>query len=156
MTSIAIRAVDIVRDSAIELTETFFVDLSGGSGGSIQRGQGAGVILDDDVVKPSVVGLAVVSDDRRNRLQWQNPAWTTTPVGIVVRYNAASGGCTAPATETDGSGFTFPAGAAGEARLESDPNFPLTNGWEYCYRVFVDYGGGPTGFSSGVAVKTER
>ena len=111
------------------------------------------MILDDDASSPPVVGLAVVSDNQRNRLQWQNPDWTTTPVGIVVRYNAASGGCTPPATPTDGSGFSFPPGVAGQARLATDPNVPLTNGWEYCYTVFVDYGGGPTGFSSGVAVK---
>jgi outer membrane protein assembly factor BamB len=145
--------VSVTRDAAGEPDETFYVNLSLPTGGTVQRSQGTGVILDDDAPKPPVVGLVVISDDRRNRLQWQNPVWSTAPSGIVVRFSASAGTCTPPATPTDGSGISVPLGTSGQVRLENDPNFPLVNGWQYCYTVFVDYGGGPTGFSGGVSAK---
>jgi outer membrane protein assembly factor BamB len=145
--------VDVVRDTMGELDETFFVNLSSASGGTLLKLQGAGVILDDDALKPPVIGLTAVSDDQRVRLQWQNPTWSVPPNGIVVRYNAASGGCAPPATPTDGSPLPVPLGISGEVRRGGDAHSPLVNGWEYCYTVFVDYGGGPPGVSSGMSVK---
>jgi outer membrane protein assembly factor BamB len=145
--------VNVIRDADVELDETFFVNLSAASGGTLQKGQGAGVILDDDVLKAPVVGLTAVSDDQRVRLQWQNPTWSVPPNGIVVRYSAGPGGCTPPATASDGSPLPVPLGTSGQVRPGNDVHSPLANGWEYCYTVFVDYGGGPTGFSSGVSVK---
>jgi hypothetical protein len=138
-----------------EGSEKFRVDLTAPTGGAgLLRASGYGVILDDDQTNPPVIGLAVISDNARNRLQWVNPLWSTTPFQVVVRFDSGVS-CTAPSTVLGGAGgFTFAPGSAGTAQLQADPN-TLANNTEYCYTVFLDYGqplgGGP--YSSGVSAR---
>ncbi len=137
-----------------EGSERFRVDLSAPTGGAgLLRAAGYGVILDDDQANPPVIGLAIVSDNARNRLQWTNPLWSATPNRVLVRY-ASGPSCVAPSTVTGGTGeFSLTPGAMGLPQLRPDPN-ALVNDTEYCYTLFLDYGTVPGGpYSTGVSAK---
>jgi outer membrane protein assembly factor BamB len=151
--------VTVLADSTVEPDETFVVNLSAPLGGTILKGVGNGVILNDDPVPtfPGVSFVAVVSDGAsaagsgRNRLEWLNPV-TTTATGIRIRKNQTTlpTPCTYPADENDGSGVANVAfGGSGTTQSYSDTGLDL--GDAYCYSVFVEHTS-PT-FSGGASAQ---
>jgi outer membrane protein assembly factor BamB len=140
----AVVTVPVVKDASPEPDETFLVNLSGASGGTILKGTGTGIILDDDSgpPQPGVISLTVVSDGNatsgRNRLQWVNPAATAD--AVEIRYTSATlpASCTHPANAGDGSGIPGPP-YAGPGLVQSFTHAGLALGDVYCYSVFLRY-----------------
>jgi len=139
--------ITVLADSTVEPDETFVVNLSAPVGGTILKGVGNGVILNDDPAPtfPGVSFLAVVSDggntagSGRNRLEWLNPV-TTTATGIRIRkyQTTLPTPCTYPVNENDGSGVANVAfGGSGTTQSHSDTGLDL--GDAYCYSVFVEH-----------------
>ena len=131
------------------------MNLSSPAGGTILKGTGNGVILDDDSAptRPGVAFLAVVSDggsasnSGRNRLEWLNPV-TTTATHVLISQNKSTlpTACTYPANAGDGSSVAnLLFGGSGTTQSYSDQNLDLGNA--YCYSVFIEYPS--SNFSSG-------
>jgi outer membrane protein assembly factor BamB len=131
-------------DLDVEPDEVFYVDLTGASGATLLTSRGIGAILDDDTVRPGVQAFGVVSDgdaaNGRNRLQWFVPGGAAGAIGVVVRYDEGPS-CSAPTLITGGTGLPVAAPPAPDtAHLE--PHEFLVIDREYCYSVWLDYGGG--------------
>jgi outer membrane protein assembly factor BamB len=140
--------VQVVGDTDPEPDETFHVDLSAPSGGTLLKARGIGVILDDDEPLPPVRALSVVSDGTtspssgRNRLQWVNPVGAGTPVNVRIRWNEGPG-CTPPDPGNPAvtSGFVedLPCGGACPDQRQYTS---LTLDRRYCHTVYVEYAPG--------------
>lgn len=76
-------------DTAVELNETFFVNLDTPANATIARGQGVGTIANDDTAPPPSASISVVKPNggetirvgRRTRIEWTSSA-VTGPVNI--------------------------------------------------------------------------
>jgi hypothetical protein len=145
--------VQVHADTLVEPDEVFYVDLSSPSGATIVRSRGVGMIQDDDALYPGVIGLSILADsvgsgatDGRNRLQWVTPAAPVTAIQAYIKYNQG-GSCTPPLTRATGSGPILCPVSVGRS---SCPHTGLTLGQQYCYTVWLDYGGG--NYSAGVSL----
>jgi hypothetical protein len=163
--------VDVVGDTTWDSglpSETFYVELSSPSGGTILKGTGLGVIINDDDpnLTPTVSALVVVSDGDaaygRDRLHWINPNPGTPPQGIRIKSSHGPS-CTTPsgptppdtwqdASATDTIDLDLLPSDAGKPMSTSHETLVLLD--EYCYAVWAWYGG--TTFSTDVAVVNGR
>jgi subtilisin family serine protease len=107
-------------DTAVEPSETFFVDLSDVSGATLADGQGTGTISDDDGVPVPALSIDDVTVSEGNS-GTTNATFTvslsfasTQPV--TVNYATANGSATAGVDYVAGSGtLTFPAGSLSQS-----------------------------------------
>jgi len=139
--------VTVLADPTVEANETFFVNLTSPSGGTILKGIGNGVILNDDSSTsfPGVSSLVVVSDGStagnsgRNRLYWVNPV-TTTATRIRIQRKDSTLPTTCPFPSSEGDGTTVADLAfGGSGTTQSHPDVGLDLNDAYCYAVFVEY-----------------
>jgi outer membrane protein assembly factor BamB len=140
--------VTVNGDTTEELDEVFYVALSGASGATLLKSRGIGSILDDDAVNPPVQAFSVVSDGDaqnggRNRLQWFVPGGATGATGVVVRFNEGAT-CSPPATTADGTDLPILAPLVPDS-THVETHGSLTLDRQYCYSVWLDYGGGTFG-----------
>jgi len=142
--------VQVHADTIPEPDRVFYVDLSAPVGATLLKTRGVGSIQDDDATTPNVLGFSVVADsagsaptDGRTHLQWLYPSGPAA-TNFRIRWDATSGNC-APPNPGDPSVSSLglldqPAGAPG---TQGSWDFPGLNlGWEYCYTIWLDYGGG--------------
>lgn len=88
-----------------------------------------------------VTYLSVRSGEQQNVVEWVNPGGPYTRNHI--EWNAGASSCTAPTMYYTGAGSTDVVASAGGRGSYSHGS--LTNGWKYCYSIWVE---GPTGGSS--------
>lgn len=141
-------AVLVAGDVSVEPDETFGVELSAPSGGTLLKSRGIGTILNDDgAANPPVTAFSVVSSGASgatsglDRLQWVNPAGGS-PSEIRIRYEKGNG-CTPPAN-ANGPSFGLiqvfaPLGAPGEPRSQDNTGLDLNT--TYCYTIWAIYPG---------------
>jgi hypothetical protein len=130
--------------------KVFYVDLSSPSGATLLKTRGVGTIRDDDAPYPGVIGLSIVADGTgpgagqgRNRLQWLYPTAPQPIQQFRIRWNQSAGSCTSPDPNDPTGGFAPTiTQAPGAGPTEIFPHTPLDPGVEYCYTVWLDYGGG--------------
>jgi outer membrane protein assembly factor BamB len=136
-------SVDVNGDTTVEADEFFYVDLSSVSGATLLKSRGIGAILDDDTVRPGVQAFSIVSDgvagNGRNRLQWFVPAGATGATGVVVRYNEGPS-CASPTMPTGGANLSV-AGPVVPDETHVEPHELLTLDRQYCYSIWLEYGG---------------
>ncbi len=151
--------VPVFGDTLNEGNETFLVELSPPSAGTLLKKTGVGLILDDDqVLFEPVSGLVVVSDGDsttgRNRLQWLNP--TPRPSGVRIRFVSGTTPCPAIGLGGEPWGTLRPDGED----VDLGPTPPAAQSWthpslslntDYCYGVWAYYGG--SSWSSGAVAK---
>jgi hypothetical protein len=137
--------VQVHADGLVEPDEVFYVDLSSPSGATLLRSRGVGRIQDDDATHPGVIGLSILADSvgpgatsGRNRLQWLNPAGAAAASQVHVEYNEG-GSCTSPLAVGSGS-QSFDVSPLIVGR-NSYPHGGRTLDRQYCYSVWIDYGG---------------
>ena len=109
-------SVTTLNNSTPEPTETFNVNLSNPSRGSIRDGLGVGTILDDDaVVQPSItIGDVTVTEGQTANFTVSLSAASTQTVTVVA--STANGSAVAPGDFTARSNvtITFPAGSTSQ------------------------------------------
>jgi hypothetical protein len=126
--------------------EVFYVDLSSPSGATIVRPRGVGRIQDDDAPYPGVIGLSILADSvgsganqGRNRLQWFTPTAAAGANQTHIEYNEGSS-CSSPLSIGSGTGvIDLSPVTLGQ---NGYPHTGRTLGWQYCYSLWLDYGGG--------------
>jgi hypothetical protein len=143
--------VQVQADTLVEPDEVFYVDLTSPSGTTIVRSRAVGRIQDDDAPYPGVIGFSILADSvgsganqGRNRLQWVTPAAPVTATSARIEYNLG-GSC--PTTVGSGTLVATPSVSVGP---NSYPHTGLTLGQQYCYTVWLFYGGST--YSSGASL----
>ena len=88
-------------------------------------------------------GFGIVADGDaaagRNRLQWYVPGGADAAVGVVVRYTEGAT-CSPPTAVAAGTALPVAPPVADSTQLAPHPALVLDR--EYCYSVWLDYGGG--------------
>ncbi len=153
--------VPVHGDFVTEGDEIFYVDLSvSGGTATLVRGRGVGRIVDDDTSFPGVAGLSILSDSTgpgpgdvgRNRLQWVNPPGVDTALAsVLIKYNVSTTtatSCVAPVNTTDPADGTITIPAVITPGKTGYPHTGLQLGRQYCYSLWLDYGGTPSPRSS--------
>lgn len=111
--------VPVIGDTAIEGDETFWVDLSGASGATIEDGQGRGTIRDDDAPPPTPslsVGDVSVNEGQTGTVAavFNVSLSVASAQPVTLAYATSNGTAQAPSDYTASSGtLTIPAGTLG-------------------------------------------
>jgi hypothetical protein len=132
-------SVTVEQDTEQETSEAFFVDLSGASGASISKSQGAAVIMDDDT-PPAMFDLTVTVQGTGSVAL--NPSGGTYQEGTVVTLTASAGsGYEFGGWSQDLSGSSNPNTISMDADQDVTATFTLIPPGQYTLDVTVSGSG---------------